>query len=238
MNTSRYFQLLLILLLYNAPVFAQNQNNTVDDAEGQPTVRLTDTVARVKIVPFVRLGIDLSSIARQFIETEVRQYEISLDSEIWYNWFAILEGGLFDVKGGRTDFTYGQQGFFMRAGMDYNLLKRDYQKQNDRVLVGLRYAYSSMTHYADNFYISNPYWGDYSGSIDETGFQVHWLEFSGGIKTEILRNLYLGWNLKARVRLYETRDAEIRPYYFGGYGHSKRRAPVMAHFSIYYKFGL
>jgi hypothetical protein len=181
---------------------------------------------------------DLSAIGRQFVEPEVQQIDFSLDSEVYLNWFAVLEGGYMRVASNREQFEYNASGFFLRTGVDYNLLGRTQAIPNDLVVLGIRYALGNLTHQSPVFQISNPYWGDFSGIVEENNYTLHWLELSAGIKSEIIRNIFIGWNLKTRVRLSETRDPILQPYYIGGFGHGKRRAPVMIHFSVYYKFGL
>lgn len=186
--------------------------------------------------PFIRIGFDVSAIARQLVEPEVRQFEFSVDSELLFNWFPVLEGGFLFVNADRENFGYNARGFFTRIGADFNLLGRPDKSFNDLVLVGLRYAYSNLVHEAPFFTVSNPYWGSSSGSIPEGTFHLHWVEFTAGVRTEVFSNFFMGWTLKTRVKLSETKNAMLQPYYIGGYGQGNRRAPVMIHYSLYYRF--
>jgi hypothetical protein len=241
MSISRY-SLLPLLLLLSIHIGVAQQNNMAppldDDPPPPPPRERTDTFPRIKSDPFIRLGFDVSALGRQLAEKEVRQFEFSLDTEMWYNWFTIIEGGFMNVAAEREGFSYSANGFFTRVGADYNLLKRPDTKQNDQVLIGVRYAYSLTRHEAPFYFIPDAYWGDYDGVLNKSNYNVHWLEFNGGVRTEVFKNLFLGWSIKARVRLYSSRDPELNPYYIPGFGHGKRRNPAMIHYSILYKFGL
>lgn len=226
---------MMILILSGFSVSAQTSNQQETPEETEET---RDTLPDFKPDLFIRLGVDVSAFFRQIIEPEVQQYEFSADSEVIFNWFAVAEGGFMRVNADREDFSYKASGYFGRLGFDYNLLGRNSPAQNDLVVLGLRYGFSILTHEAPHYFISNPYWGDYSGSLDESNFYQHWIEFSGGVKTEVLKNLFLGWNLKTRVRLTETKEPDLKPYYIGGYGRGTRTAPVMVHFSVMYRLGL
>ncbi len=236
MSMSEFFLrpvfILIIGMCLHAPVVSQQAPGQQENEATQKT----DTIVRFPVEPFIRLGVDVSAIGRIVAEPEVRQLEFSLDSEVSFNWFAVLEGGVLEVTTEQETFSYTSSGYFFRAGFDYNLLGRPTPVQNDLVLLGLRYGFSNLNHEAPFFTVSNPYWGDYSGSMEPSSHSLHWLEFSGGVKTEIFRNLYLGWYLKTRVKLSETKDPDLEPYYIGGFGHGTRRAPVMIHYSILYRF--
>lgn len=225
MNILKYF-LLLMTVTFSYAAFAQNDHST-------------DTVKHdFEIAPFIRVGFDLSAIGRSIYEPEVRQMEFSVDSELIRNFFFNFEGGILRVDSDQETFAYKSSGYFFRAGTDFNLLGRTTPEQKDLVLIGLRYGYSYLNHESPYFFLENPYWGNYSGSIDPSGYHAHWFELTGGVRTEVFRNLFIGWTLRTKVPLYKTADPEIEPYYIAGLGYGKLNAPVMVHFSMYYYFGL
>ncbi len=225
MNILKYF-LLLMTVIFSYAAFAQNEHST-------------DTVKHdFEITPFIRLGIDVSAIGRSFYEPEVRQIEFSVDSELIRNFFFNLEGGVLRVNSEQETFSYKSSGYFVRAGTDFNLLGRPDPGQKDLVLFGLRYAYAYLNHESPFFDLENPYWGSYSGSIDPSGYHAHWFELTGGVRTEVFKNLFVGWTLRTKVPLYKTAEPEIEPYYIAGLGYGKLNTPVMVHFSLFYRFGL
>ncbi len=225
MNISRY-SLLFLLTIANISAHALTSENA-------------DTLVREPaVVPFVRLGVDVSSIARSLVEPEVQQFELSIDSELIRNWFFTLEGGISRVNSQQEDFTYNSQGYFFKAGADYNLLGRPHALQNDLVILGLRYAYGGLSHEAPEFFIANPYWGDTTDELAPGNYHQQWIEFVGGVKTELFKNLFLSWTLRTRVRLNDWGNTELEPYYIGGFGHGRRKAPLVVQYSVLYRFGL
>ncbi len=204
----------------------------------EPANANNDTI-ELPLKPFIRIGFDVSSVARQFIEPEVRQFEFTVDSEVKKNWFATLEGGFMNVLSDKASFEYKANGYFARAGMDYNLLGyADPVSQNDLVLLGVRYGYSYLQQEAPFFIIENPFWGEHQSSMESNSYHLHWIELSGGLKTELFRNFFLGWTLKTRIRLSDSSNPLMDPYYIAGFGHGKRSTPVMAQYFIFYRFGL
>ncbi len=237
MNILKYIPgILMMMMIYSLSALSQPppaEENQEEEAESN-----RDTLPSFQPHPFIRVGFDVSSIGRIITEPEVRQFEFSADTEFKYNWFAVLEGGLANVEAEREEFHYQASGYFGRLGVDYNLLKRNQPSQNDLILVGLRYGFSTLNHETPFYQISNAYWENTHGSIDKGNFNLHWIELSGGVKTEVFSNFFLGWYLKTRIRIAETRDPELNPYYIAGYGRGTRTAPVMVHFNILYRFEL
>lgn len=231
MSILRFF-LFLLLPAFSTTAYTQPENGNA--TAGIPSDELDADSLKI-FRPFIRVGVDISAIGRNFIEPEVSQYEFVMDAEFMYNWFAVIEGGFASTAVSGEAYSYTSEGIFARAGVDFNLMRRPLLSNNDLFLVGLRYGYSYTQHQAPEYFITNPYWGDYNGSVEESIFQLHFIEFSGGVRTEVFRNFFLGWNIKTRVRLAETGNSLINPYYIAGYGHGKRRAPVMAHFYALYK---
>lgn len=239
MNILKYFLILLIInsgfSLYAHPA-GENQNQQTEPPEAENDTIDEPEEPSFEVQPFLRLGLDISAIGRQIIERDVQQLEFSADSEIIHNWFAVLEGGYMRVNANREDFTYLSSGFFGRLGFDFNLLGRNSAEQNDLVVIGLRYAYSRLSHEAPFFVVTNPYWGGHDGMVESSNYNLHWIEFSGGLRTEVYRNIFLGWTLKTRVRVSPTSTPDLEPFYIAGFGQGNRRAPVMVHATVYYKF--
>lgn len=223
MSILNYFPIILLLFASFFPEASQAQKNPSPDT--------------LKVKPFIRIGLDLSPALRYALENEVRELEIALDTEVKRNWFATAEMGIMQVEANKPDFQYQAQGYFGRIGLDFNLLRRPDERQNDLVLLGFRYAYIFLDHQSDRYIAPSPYWGEHLGSVQSHSFQAHWIELTAGVKTEVFRNFFLGWSLRSRIKLSETSDPAMQPYYIGGYGKGNRKAPVMVHYSVLYRIG-
>lgn len=221
-----------MMLNLNQPVKAQN-----NDTKNQTN----DTIkpAQVPVNPFIRLGLDVSSVLRNILEPEVQQYEVSFDTGIKHNWFATAEAGFMNVGTERETFTYKSNGYFLRLGAEYNLLnKLPDPDKNNLVLIGARYGYSFLQHNSPFFFVGNQYWGDYTGSINSSFFNLHWMELTGGVKTQVLPNLFLGWTIRVRVRVFSSQNPKLQPYYIPGFGHGDRSNPATVLYSVTYRFKL
>ena len=186
--------------------------------------------------PSVRVGVDVSGFARQIIEPEVLPVEVSVDFEWKENLFAVVEAGMLAVKVEKETHQYTADGYFGRAGADFNLLQYITGPTNDAVLLSLRYGYSRIRQEAPFIMIPDDYWGNHETSIDRDVYQAHWLEAGIGLKTEVLRNFFIGWSLRGKVLLNATSEPAMDPYYVGGYGSSGGNTAMTLHYSLSYRF--
>jgi hypothetical protein len=216
MNTSRFLFLLLLTAVSSK-------------LPGQP-----DTLFR----PSLRVGFDVSAMARSFLAPEVRVLEVSSDLEWRENWFAAIEGGMVDIDMERSTHSYEAGGWFLRFGADYNFLHKKDAIHQDLVIASVRYGMGRLTHMAPLIVVSDPYWGDYSTSMESGRHLGHWLEFGGGLKTRIGRNFFMGWSVRTRFLITQSRESLITPYMLPGYGRSGKNTTVMLHYSLYYRIPL
>lgn len=190
-----------------------------------------DTIFR----PSARLGFDVSGLARRFFEPESRALEFSADWEWRKNWFLALEGGGMAVDIEKDTHSYEAGGWFFRLGADYNFLQRPDPVHQDLVIALIRYGFGSLNHQAPGIRVSNPYWGDYFTEIPSERFLAHWLELGGGLKTRIGKHLFMGWTLRARFLISQSRESLISPYTISGFGRHSGNTSVGIHYFLYYR---
>ncbi len=186
----------------------------------------------------IRVGGEVSYPIRSVFMPEIVQYEGSFDIEFSKNWFAKVEAGILNVNIDRQDYDYYSDGWFYRIGFDYNLLEREDFRNNDILYFGIRYGYSNQAHGANNIIVWDGYWNKedpYTTSIEKNYFATHWSELVGGLKTELYRNLFIGWSLRLRFVVFETDDSLLKPYVVGGYGKGDDRVTVDFNYSIFYR---
>lgn len=186
--------------------------------------------------PSFRFGADVSGLVRYYFEPETMSYEFSADYEWKHNWFAAAEAGMLNINIQRETHNYQANGYFLRTGVDYNLLKNTTISRIGIVYASLRYGYGLLNHKAPGITISMPYWDDYHTGISAETIHAHWLETGGGLKTRLAGNFYIGWSLRARFLLYRSASPGIDPYYLSGFGKMKSNPSVMVHYYIYYQF--
>lgn len=186
-------------------------------------------------VPSAGFGVEVSGLARHFLEPEIMSWGFSAEYEWERNWFAVLESGWNDIQIGRPTHEYESGGIFFRAGADYNILQRN---TRDRALLSARYGYGRLHHQAPFILIEDAYWGNLESSLPAETIGAHWLELGGGLTAQIAGNFFAGWALRARWLIGTSGQQAMKPYYISGYGKNTSKLIVAFHYSVYYNFPL
>lgn len=186
----------------------------------------------------LRFGFDISRIAMPFLEKGRVEYDGSVDLRINKDLYPVIEVGWGDFETEEMNFSYRSTGYFLRAGIDKNYLKKDNLNEMGIFFAGFRYGVSFFKHEAPDLKISDPYWGDFSGAIPVKSLNAHWLEFTTGIRAKIFNNIYLGWSLRGRLLLFKSDDINMSPNYIPGYGKVDGGNNLGFRYSVFYKLPL
>ena len=186
----------------------------------------------------LRFGFDISRIAMPFLEKGRVEYDGSVDLRINKDLYPVIEVGWGDFETEEMNFSYRSTGFSLRAGIDKNYLKKDNVNEMGMFFAGFRYGVSFFKHEAPDLEISEPYWGDFSGTVPVKNLNAHWLEFTTGIRAKIFNNIYLGWSLRGRLLLFKSDDINMSPNYIPGYGKVDGRNNLGFRYSVFYQLPL
>ncbi len=217
MNTLKHFFLLLMMVGYSLPLLSANDS---------------------LFVPSIRLGLDVSGLARHLIEPEQIGAGVTADIEWHKNHFVALEAGFTSVDVERESHQYKSDGFFFRLGPDFNVLGRGDHNPNDLVLLSLRYGYGRLEQEAPFILISDPYWGDYEDAIGSESISAHWLEAGLGLKTEVFTHFFMGWALRGRLLLSRSGGTGMDPYIISGFGKHNGSTNLTLHYHLMYRIPL
>lgn len=135
-----------------------------------------------------------------------------------------------------SKFAYKSNGSYLKVGLEYNLFKVDEINNLDNVLVGFRYGYAIQQHESPGYTIGNGYWPDYSSSIGNGFANTHWVEILFGIRTEIWRNWFMGWTIRASRIVAQNHESSLEPAVIPGFG--KYSGVVNAGFSYTIEYQL
>jgi hypothetical protein len=182
-----------------------------------------------------RIGIDLARIPPYFMSPEKQGFELSVDAEMLTNFYPVIEIGKSKLTFESGLYDHYCNGSYFRVGFDYNILKYYSEIPYDMGFIGLRYGYSGLTYRTDNITIQDNYWGNFTSSIPETEMDAHWLEITGGLRTEIFSNFFMGWTVRAKFMLNKTEPALLYPNEIAGYGKGNKKSLLGVSFSVYYK---
>lgn len=186
-----------------------------------------------------RLGIDLSSIPLHYLNPYRTDLEIHTDLRIDSNLYAAVDGGWNKTKLNNPNiFQYNSSGYFLKLGVDYNLLKRKFPQESNMIYAGFRYGIARMRRDIPLYQISDPYWGNEKGSFPSKTLLPQWGELILGLKVEVLNNFFLGWSLHTRILVTQHVDKQVRPYLIPGFGKATGNAVFDFNYTVSYRIPL
>jgi hypothetical protein len=129
----------------------------------------------------------------------------------------VLEGGYQNFKYSQYNYSYLSNGIFVRGGVDFNVIKPFEAAGKYYAGIGLRYGLSIYRTGFPSFQHDN-YWGTGTGFIPSSIHVAHFVEVDPGIRTEILKDISIGWNLRLRLMIYSGAKKDLKPVSVPGYG--------------------
>jgi hypothetical protein len=173
------------------------------------------------------LAVDLFGIANNLLGGDMMSSDVSLTANIKNRYLPTVEIGM-----GKTDATsdeginYNNKSPYFRVGADYNFMAKKVQKIGF-LYGGLRYGFSpvkfdvaTVTEEGDTPPLQDYVWGNTEVAYNHPGQKVnmHWMEFVLGVKVNIIRNFMMGWSVRLKYKLAETKSEYGVPYMVPGFG--------------------
>jgi len=146
---------------------------------------------------------------------------------------AVIEGGYLNFRYSQYNYTYQSKGAFIRLGVDFNLIRPEAAPGKYYAGIGLRYGLSLFSSEVP-FLKQDNYWGGVTGTIPRSTHIAHFIEASPGIRTEIFRNLSMGWVIRLRILLFSNTGKDLKAIYIPGYGNGvKSFSPGLNYYFIW-----
>lgn len=170
----------------------------------------------------LRLGVDLSKVTRSFLETDYMGFEINGDYRLLKRLYVAGEIGS-EKKTSNTNYLSSTaKGTYLKAGVDYNMYE-NWAGMENLIYSGLRFGFSNFTQTLNSYTIydtNSLTWGQNEVVDTESfsGLTSGWIEILLGIKTEVLNNLFIGFNLQIKSRLFESEPDNFENIYIPGFG--------------------
>lgn len=209
----RYFISILFLVL-STPAFAQE----VED-EGPPEPVVIDSMRQL------RFGFDVSRIFFNQLQKDLEKstsYEFEIDYFLKKDLYVVGEGGFGSASLTYSDLAYDSKNIFFRAGINKSLLTRLAQDDWDMAFIGLRYGLGFVERGNATYTITDSTWGSVRGTVPATSFNAHWIELTGGVRVEVAKNIFIGWNIRGKFMLNYRKFQELPPYNIAGYGKGEK----------------
>lgn len=200
----------LILCLVVITTHAQNKNK---DA----------IVEKTKWWSGVTLQVDAASLISSAISNgETYSMEAGAQLGIKNKYYPILEIGIAGAdKTTAQDINFKTNGLFGRVGVDINLKKSkpEAKPSNNLFTAGLRLGMSSFAYYTNNIVITDEYWGNKEVlNFNNQITSKFWYEIVVGMRVEVFKNTYMGWQVRNKHIINKDAASEIFPWYIPGYG--------------------
>jgi hypothetical protein len=200
-RTSRYIISMLVLSLFCAPVHAQ------------------DTV----YIPLkIKAGVEVSGPVKYYFNKKILTTEGNLSVDLSEKRTAMIGGGYVNYDYSQYNYDYTAKGIFVKAGIDFNLLGPKKSQGKYFTGIGIHYGLSRFSAEVPSFRTEN-YWGTIEASIPTRKGLAHYIEVTPSVRTEIFRNLSIGWNINIRVLLKSGTGNDLRMLYLPGFGDAGKR---------------
>lgn len=168
----------------------------------------------------IRIGADLYKPVRSLFEDGYTGFEIVADYRLNKKIYAAAELGNLDYTIDDDQLNFTTKGSYIKLGFDYNAYDNWLDMEN-MIYVGIRYGFSSFSQNLNSYkiYDTTDYFEDVTVYPDKnySGLTAHWAEFVGGIKVEVVDNLYLGFNVRLNLLLAQTKPEDFDNLYIPGF---------------------
>ena len=229
-RTLTYYISSILLLLFCVSLSAQNDSivSTAKDS------------TKIKLKYGLRVGGDLSKLARSFFDDDYSGFEISADYRIRQKLYVAGEIG-FEDKNTVNDFLdITTKGSYLKAGIDYNSYQ-NWLDMDNMIYFGFRIGASSFSHDLNSYttYSTNQYWEpQYSSSEKQefSGLTAIWGEVILGMKVELFNNLYMGLNVQLKMLASETEPDNFENVYIPGFGKTYDSSSIGTGYSYFLSY--
>lgn len=186
-------------------------------AQEKDTITVTSKTERYGI----RVGADISKIARSLYDSDYQGLELVGDYRLTKKYF--LAGELGNEKKTTNDdqINFTTKGTYFKVGFDYNAHENWLDLENV-ISVGLRYGVSAFSQQLNSYEIYNP--NPYFGEVPDTpsgrnygGLSAQWIEVVAGVKTRVFDNIFVGFSLRASRLVSNQKPGGFDNLYIPGF---------------------
>jgi hypothetical protein len=182
------------------------------------SVRAQDSI---KVPLNIRAGFDIYGPSNYYFNRDNLTLEgfiaFDRDSKKTY----VLEAGYQDFHYSQYNYDYASKGTFIRGGVDLNIIKPFQAEGKYYAGVGLRYGIS-LYSFEIPFFDRDNYWGTTTGSIAGSNHLAHFIEVNPGLRTEIFKNVSIGWNVRLRLMIRNGTGRDMKPVLVPGFGNGTK----------------
>ena len=182
----------------------------------------------------IRAGVDLNKIIRSASNSNYTGLSINGDIRIKKSLYIFSEIGNEEKKINSDYLNSTVKGTYLKVGTNFKL-NNDIKTEN-LFYSGLILGFSNFNQSIDNYTIYNTnstYWGEsyIDESLSLSNLNAVWFEIVFGLKTEILNNLFIGFELQLKNVLKQKNSQGITNFYIPGFNRTYDSSDFGAGFS-------
>ncbi|TDI80765.1 MAG: hypothetical protein E2O83_02235 [Bacteroidetes bacterium] len=190
----------------------------------------TDSVPKRVHKYGLRIGADLSKLARTAFENDYSGFEVLGDLRFSKRFYAAAEFGNETREWDEENLTATTKGSYIKLGADFNMYN-NWLGMNNAIYAGLRYGLASFSQELTGYRV---FTSDITFPTEFivteqkfNGLTASWVELQVGVKTEIVNNLYLSLHLELKRLISDDKPVNFdnliipgfnRTYDFSDYG--------------------
>lgn len=204
-------------LMNTAPANDQmiKADETTLSTETKKSITINDTF----YIQQVKFGIDVLRLGQNFIQTQSNAFQFNVDYYLKNNTYIVAEGGFGKGTIDYEHLKYTTNSYNIKLGIDKSMIDKIGFSDLDYLFFGFRYGLAVGNISDGEYSISSILGTPTNGTIPSRNFTAHWGEMNAGIRVEMIKNWYLGWNFRAKFLLNGGTFKEgIKPVYIAGYG--------------------
>lgn len=182
----------------------------------------------------VRAGIDINKIVKSATDDDYKGLSISGDIRLKESFYVYSEIGNEEKQISSDYLNSSVKGTYLKFGVNFKM-NNDIRTQNI-VYSGFNFGFSNFDQNINRYTIYNTnstYWGE--STINEpknlSNLNALWVEIVFGLKTEILNNLFLGFELQLKSIIKQKNIQNISNLYIPGFNRTYDSSGLGAGFS-------
>lgn len=169
----------------------------------------------------LRLGGDVSKLARSFLDDDYSGFEINGDYRLSKDLYIAGEIGFEEFTTSNDFLNSTANGSYFKGGVDYNMYQNWFGMEN-MIYAGFRIGASTFKQTINSYtiYQTNQSWPQttINSGQEFSGLNAIWGELLIGIKAEVLNNIYFGINAQLKGRVTEKEPNNFENIYIPGFG--------------------
>ena len=197
---------------------AQNENELVYN---DTIVNISDSLKKKNYA--LRFGFDPLKIALSQTDKNYSGFEVIGDLNFFENLFLSIEFGREDKTKQSEKINFTTTGSYIKLGADYNMYK-NWKGMNNHIYIGIRFANSIHKQRVNSFFLRNSdfLWGNKlitsgTGIGLRENLNASWIEFVTGIKVQVLKNIYMGFNVRFNRLFNDKKPLNFDNLYIPGF---------------------